>query len=176
MNETIEQPKKIKKQTLPKSLKEEEYIKLLEVIPNQDKISKTSFCLGYESGMRLSEIIGLKKEDIQGNRIFVEQGKYSKDRYVPMPKNWKGYMLDLLPLKVSGRTLQRNFKKYSKLAGLDSRYTFHSLRHGFAIKCLSKGMPINELQLFLGHSNVSTTNVYIKANPEEALKRYEQLF
>lgn len=52
----------------------------------------------------------------------------------------------------------------------------HSLRHGFATRCLESGIPINQVQMLLGHSNVSTTSIYVKANPIDAIKNYEELF
>jgi len=43
------------------------------------------------------------------------------------------------------------------------------LRHGFAKRCLEKGLPLNYLQAILGHTNISTTNAYTKANPQDAI-------
>jgi integrase/recombinase XerD len=53
---------------------------------------------------------------------------------------------------------------------------FHSLRHGFASNAVSKGIPIHHVRTLMGHSNISTTNVYLEMNPKEALKSYEELF
>lgn len=166
-----------KKQTLPKSMSDEEFGKIIKEL-GDNKESKVAFLLAYESGLRLSEVKGLRKEDIDDktNRIFIKQGKYSKDRVVPLPKSWKSYMLDFIPIKKNKRSLERHFKISCAKAGLSADLTFHSLRHSFATHCLERGVPINQLQLFLGHSNVATTNVYIKANPLEALKSYEEHF
>ncbi|HEY0088226.1 MAG TPA: tyrosine-type recombinase/integrase, partial [Candidatus Lokiarchaeia archaeon] len=61
-------------------------------------------------------------------------------------------------------------------AKLPEFYTFHSLRHGFATRLLESGVPINQVQVLMGHSNISTTSIYLKANPIDAIKSYEDLF
>lgn len=161
---------------LPKSIRPEEFIKLVKQIPDEDKITKIAFLLAYASGLRISEVLALKPEHISDKRITIVQGKYSKDRIVPLPKGWKEYMNSLLPLRTTDRTLQRKFKKHSKKANLDINYTFHSLRHGFATRLLESGVPISHVQSLLGHSNLATTSLYTKARPEDALKSYEELF
>ena len=85
-------------------------------------------------------------------------------------------MLNEIPIKRTQRTLQRKFKKYSKLAGLPEHYVFHSLRHGFATRMIESGVPIHQVQLALGHSNVATTSIYLRASPDDMLKKYEELF
>ena len=181
--------KKRKKQILPKSITSDEFVKLIKVIPEKDKVSKISFLLAFASGLRLSEIAGSDEEankipalskdnfkmDLNPPQITV-YGKYSKERVVPVPKGWKQWMFDLLPIKKSGRTLERKFKMYAKLAALDPKYTFHSLRHGFATNAIESGIPITHVQYMLGHSNVATTNIYTKARPQDALNSYQELF
>lgn len=161
---------------LPKCVRSEEWIKLIQVIPTQKKNTKIAFLMAYASGLRLSEVLRFSQEHITKNSIFIPESKYGVERYVPIPKGWREEFVKLIPLKVSGRTLQRKFKKYSKLAGLNPKYTFHSLRHGFATRCLESGMPINQLQVLLGHANISTTSIYVKANPLDAIKNYEDYF
>lgn len=173
-------PKKFKSQPLPKSMRDEEFTKLIKLLPKskQMKESKVAFLIAYESGLRISEIKHLRKEhiDIKSKRIIVERGKFSKDRVVPLPKTWKGWMIDFIPIKKSVRSLERNFKSASQKAGLNPKFVFHSLRHSFATNCLQRGMPINQVQLFMGHSSIGTTSVYLRANPEEALAKYEEIF
>jgi len=161
---------------LVKALTPEEFVKLIKVIPQKDKIAKTSFLLAYSSGLRVSEVTKLQKDNIKNNYISIWDAKGGKDRTVPKPKGWKEYMLNEIPIKRTQRTLQRKFKKYSKLAGLPEHYVFHSLRHGFGTRMIESGVPINQLSLLMGHSSISVTNVYTKARPQDALKSYEELF
>lgn len=174
--------KKRKSRKIPKSIRPEEFKLIIQEIPKKDNIARISFLLAYASGLRISEVLRTEKEHFRDNKLFVPESKYGVERFVPIPKGWKDEFYKFLPLKKklsiksASRTLQRKFKKYSKLAKLPDYYTFHSLRHGFATRCLESGIPINQVQMLLGHSNVSTTSVYVKANPIDALKNYEELF
>lgn len=158
---------------LVKGLSIDEFFNLMKIVPSKDKVAKTAFILAYGSGLRISEVINLKKQDIQNNKINIWDSKGGRDRVVPKPKLLKEYMLNEIPLKITDRTLQRKFKAYAKKAGLPEHYVFHSLRHGFALAALERGTPINDLQVFMGHSNLSVTNVYTKARPEDALNRFD---
>jgi len=164
-----------RKRKLPKAVRPEEFKELIKVIPSKDKIAKISFLLAYGVGMRISEVLRCSKEHFKEN-LFIPESKYGVERYVPIPKGWREEFFKELPIKVTSRTLQRKFKKYCKLSKLDPNYSFHSLRHGFATRCLENGMPINQVQMLLGHSNVATTSIYVKANPIDAIKNYEELF
>jgi len=161
---------------LPISLKEEEFALLLK---NTLKAHhKIAFLLGFGAGLRVSEVVNLRAQDIdfKGKKILIRQGKGLKDRVVPLPKGFKIRMIDYLP-KCSQRSLQRAFKSSLKRSGIEREgLKFHSLRHSFATHLLEKGMPINQLQLLMGHSNIKVTSIYLKANPLEAIKSYEKYF
>lgn len=161
---------------LPKSIRKEEWELLIKVIPSKDKVSIISFLLGYGAGMRISEVLRCTRDHFQENRIFIPESKYGVERYVPVPKGWRKEFFNYLPINKSERTLQRKFKKYSKKANLNPKYSFHSLRHGFALRALESGIPLNQVQLALGHSNIATTSIYTKANPQDLLKSYEEKF
>lgn len=165
-----------KRRKIPKSVRVEEFKLLIQKVPKDDFIARISFLLAYGSGLRVSEVVRCEKKHFKGNSIFISESKYGVERIVPKPKGWKEIFFKHLPLKVTVRTLQRKFRKYSKLAKLSDYYTFHSLRHGFATRLLESGVPINQVQVLLGHSNIATTSVYTKANPYDALKSYEELF
>jgi len=127
--------------------------------------------------MRVSEVIKCSKEDFKSNNsILVEDSKYGVDRAVPIPKGWKQDFFKHIPLKTTIRTLQRKYRFYNDAIGLNPKYTFHSLRHGFATRLVESGVPINQVQILLGHTDISTTGIYTKANPMDALKNYEDLF
>ena len=168
----------MKQQTrkIPKCVRPDEFKWLIEHTPRDDLVARISFLLAYASGMRISEVLRCKKEHLRDNSIFIPQSKYGVERIVPLPKGWKKEFEKELPLNITKRTLQRKFKRYSERAGLQSYYTFHSLRHGFATRLLESGVPINQVQVLLGHSNIQTTSIYLKANPTDALKSYEDLF
>jgi len=161
---------------LVKGLTPQEFKRLILIIPQKDKLSKTAFLLGYGSGLRISEVLKLQKENIREKALDIWDAKGGKDRVVPKPKGWKEYMLAEIPIKKGERTLQRRFKKYSKKAGLPEHYVFHSLRHGFGTRMIESGVPLNQLSLLMGHSSISVTNVYTKARPQDALKSYDELF
>lgn len=167
---------KKKSRKIPKCVRSEEFKLLIEVTPKRDIKGRIAFLLAYAAGMRVSEVLRCSPEHLRENSIFVPESKYGAERIVPLPKGWKREFTDYLPLKTTARTLERKFKKYSLRANLPLHYTFHSLRHGFATRLLESGVPINQVQVLLGHSNISTTSVYIKANPTDAIKSYEDLF
>jgi integrase/recombinase XerD len=182
-----------KAQRLPKSLSKEEFSKLIKTIPEKERQTRVAFLLAFGAGLRISEIVGsVVKKESDGNYIpaldksnfemsfnppqIRVYGKYSKERIVPIPKGWRDWMFQVLPIGLTRRTLERQFKRYAEKAKLDYKYTFHSLRHGFGTACLEQGVPLNHIQYLLGHSNLQTTSVYLKAKPQDALKSYEELF
>lgn len=166
-----------KSRKLPKSIRPEEWDRLIKQIPSKDKISLIAFLLAYGSGMRISEVKRCRKEHFESNgMIFIPESKYGVERRVPIPKGWREPFFKYLPLKKSIRTLQRKFKFYAEKAELNPKYTFHSLRHGFATRLLEGGAPISYVQLALGHSDISTTGIYTKASPSDLLKYYQEKF
>lgn len=161
---------------LPKSIKPEEFALLIKQLKKNDKINRVAFLLAYEAGLRISEVKSLKPENVGSNSITIIEGKGGKDRVVPLPKTWKSWMIEILPIKKSIRSMQRAFDRCRDKAKLNSEYSFHSLRHGFAIRLMESGVPLSHIQVLMGHSNISVTNVYTKARPLDALKSYEDLF
>ena len=164
---------------LPVYITEEEYIELIK--HTKKPHHKLAFLLGFESGLRVSEVVKLKPENIliQQGIIKIENAKGGKDRIVPLPKRFREKHLKLLPIKAGVRALEIAFKSACRRAGLlkiKPDLHFHSLRHGFATHSLNKGIPLHVIRTFMGHSNISTTNVYLRVNPKEALKKYEELF
>ncbi len=165
-----------KQRKIPKCVRPEEFRLLIKATPKKDVIARISFLLTYAYGLRISETLRCLKDHLRDNSIFISPSKYGVERIVPIPKGWKKEFEKELPLKTTARTIERKFKKYSKKANLPEHYTFHSLRHGFATRLIENGVPINQVQILLGHSNIQTTSIYLKANPTDALKSYEDLF
>jgi len=169
--------KKRKSRKLPKCVRPEEWELLTkEISKKKDKIALTAFLLAYGSGMRISEVLRCRREHFRDNSIFVPESKYGVERVVPLPKGWRKDLFNFIPISRGERTLQRKFKSYSKKAGINPLYTFHSMRHGWATRMLEKGVPINQVSLGLGHSNIATTSIYTKAAPQDLLKSYEDKF
>ena len=142
---------------------------------------KIAFLLAFASGLRVSEVTGLERRDFdfKTKQILVRQGKGSKDRYVPMPKQFKESHLNHIPMKCGVRSLQWTFKETCRKAGLLEKKPeahFHSLRHGFITHALNKNIPPHLVQSLAGHSNLQTTNTYAQADKKLAMKQYEDLF
>ena len=168
---------KKKSRKIPKCVRPEEWDKLVKVIPTKDKMTLVAFLLSYGSGMRISEVVRCEKNHFQSDgMIFIPESKNGVERKVPIPKGWRENFFTHLPIKVTMRTLQRKFKLYSARAGLNPAYTFHSLRHGFATRLLESGTPINLVSLALGHSDISTTGIYVRGSPTDLMKHYEERF
>ena len=164
---------------LPIAITQEEFVALIEKAKS-DK-HKLAFLLGFESGLRVSEVVKLEPRDIELKeaKIFIRMGKGSKDRIVPLPKHFKQRYIYLLPINIGVRALQKAFKITAKASGLlDKKPSahFHSLRHGFATHFLEQGGNIQLLKTLMGHTNISTTDIYNQLNPKVALDSYKELF
>jgi len=164
---------------LPVEVNESEFTDLLSV--TKQMRHKVAFLLAWGSGMRLGEILRLMKEDIDLDKkqIRINQGKGGKDRIVPTPRGFKEKHMQYIPFEYKDRALQKAFRIYSEKSGLKAKKPgvhLHSLRHGFATTCLRKGINLRSIQLMLGHSDLSTTAIYLQLCPEEALQEYEEKF
>jgi len=170
---------KAKRKPLPIEINLDEFTAIMKATMKMHH--KIAFLLAWGSGLRISEVVGLKPEDFnfEEKTIRVNMGKNSKDRIVPIPKCFEKRHLKYIPIKCGTRALQKALVWYADKSGVLAKKPkahFHSLRHGFATQCVSNGMPIHHIRTLMGHSNISTTNVYLEANPVNALKSYEELF
>lgn len=162
---------------IPAYLDDEEYFEIVRHISKPHH--KLAFNLAYNSGLRVSEVVKLKKEDIdfKSKRIFIRDAKGGKDRVVPLPKGFPQSYLKYIPMKCGIRALQIAFKSSVIKSGLTKQdLHFHSLRHSFAVRCMERGIPLNQIQVLLGHESISTTSIYLKINPKDALDNYEKLW
>jgi site-specific recombinase XerD len=135
----------------------------------------------FSTGARVSEFVNMKKQDINFDtgevRIF---GKGSKERIVligsDVIEELKVYCANLSPEQrlypVSTETIERHIKVLARTAGITKHITPHKLRHSFATHLNLSGTNIVTIQELLGHSNLTTTQIYTHAGMEIAHKAY----
>jgi len=131
--------------------------------------------LAFESGLRISEVVNVRKEDIDEGlkQIRINMGKNSKDRIVNLPVSWQTHLINHVPIQCKQRALQKAFIKACEETGLKNRKPkihFHSLRHGYATEALRSGVDLYTISKLLGHEDVSTTTIYAHLCPEDAIK------
>ena len=136
----------------------------------------------YAAGLRLSEVVGLRVEDIDSQRmvIRVRQGKGRKDRNVMLSPRlltllreyWKAAKPTdwLFPGEVPGNpitdgSVNRICAQAARAAGLGKHVTVHTLRHSFATHLLEGGTNIRTIQMLLGHRNLKSTAIYMHVSP-----------
>lgn len=191
--EDIRMPKKDRK--LPEVLSRDEVAKLID---STDTIkSRLIISLLYSSGLRVSELVNLKTGDIslEQRSGWVRKGKGSKDRIFfmsePLALELKDYLegrenqfLFSKDKALTTRNIQKIIQGTRKRAGMTKKITPHTLRHSFATHLLENGTDIRLIQSMLGHSSLSTTQVYTHvsseqlrkiANPLDGLQRKEEL-
>ena len=158
---------------LPEVLNKSEVKKLIEF--TQNKIHRLIIQLLYSGGLRVSELINLKPQDIDIERkiIVVRQGKGAKDRITLFPDSLKEDILRHLlknspknylfesnrKKKYSKRTIEEVVSQNSKKI-LNKKIKPHTLRHSFATHLLENGTDIRYIQRLLGHKNLRTTQIY----------------
>lgn len=179
LNGDSQKGKKVKEKPLPIEVTLEEYI----AIQNVTKYlrHKVAFMLGFESGLRISEIVNLKKEDFDfiNKQLRVNMGKNSKDRIVSMPLSWQPHHINYIPLPCKQRALQKAFIYSAEQTGLKKKKPkihFHSLRHGFATEALRSGVDLYTISKLLGHEDISTTTIYAHLCPEDAIREVRTKF
>lgn len=179
---------------LPKALEIEEVKKLLSVMLKSKYYLRDIAMLElmYASGLRVSELVRLKLSDINFEAGFIRvKGKGEKERVVPIAQRSadkiKNYLTELRPKllkkKVSeyvflnnrGQPMTRqrfwqNIKEMGKIAGVN--VTPHMIRHSFATHLLEGGADLRSLQKMLGHSDISTTQIYTKVSMDRLRKEY----
>lgn len=193
---TIISPKTARK--LPKVLSEEEVNKLLDINLNNDfdYRNKAMLELMYSSGLRVSELINLTVNDVDLKNSLVRIfGKGSKERIVPLndyatealnnyilyhrPKLFKQKESNYLFLNNHGNQMTRQgffktLKKIAKEKGIKSELSPHTLRHSFATHLLKYGADLRSIQELLGHSDISTTQIYTHITNEMLEKNYHE--
>ncbi len=171
--------------SLPKSLNEDEVIALLNA-PNINESAglrdRAMLELLYACGLRVSELVGIKVTEVSvSDGVVRVTGKGSKTRLVPMGEeavDWiarylKAARSEILQKRLSGALFVTNrgdamtrqafwylIKRYALLAGINKHMSPHVLRHAFATHLLNHGADLRVVQMLLGHSDISTTQIY----------------
>ena len=194
-SDLLELPKR--KKTLPKVLSMEEIDRLLD-IPLSDPYSyrnKAMLELMYATGLRVSELMNLKIHDVDLSMAYVRTvGKGGKERVIPIGdialEALKTYMEEYRSLLLKGKvtnalflnnhgvgmTRQGFFKILKKLAkekNIKTPFSPHTLRHSFATHLLNNGADLRSIQELLGHSDISTTQIYTHISNQRLKENYQ---
>ncbi len=181
---------------LPKAITVEEVRRLLGVIEGGEFALRDLAMLElmYASGLRVSELVTLRVEAVNLEAGFVRvMGKGARERVVPVsggtigkirdylkhlrPRLLKGGESPYLFISQRGTAMTRQrfwqaIKGYGRMAGV--RVTPHVIRHSFATHLLEGGADLRSVQKMLGHSDISTTQVYTKVTAERLKKVYDK--
>ena len=192
----VRRPKFEKK--LPHFFTEQEMESLLSIPDLGDKFglrNRAILELLYSSGLRISELAGVRLNDIDLERGLVRVvGKGNKERIVPVGSGAIRAIRNYLPVRDDLRTPQSSQKlfltktgkdfdhrqlyvildKYFKLIARQKGYSPHTLRHSFATHLLNRGADLRAIQSMLGHSNLSTTEIYTHVTLEDLKKAYKK--
>jgi len=185
--------------SLPQSLTEDEVERLLEqpdVSIAQGLRDRTMLEILYATGLRVSELIQLQVEQLNLRQGVVRvTGKGGKDRLVPMGEesiDWLNTYLEearpvllaniqsdvLFPARKGGAMTRQTFwymiKRCSHKAGIKKSLSPHTLRHAFATHLINHGADLRVVQMLLGHSDLSTTQIYTHVARERLKKMHEQ--
>lgn len=180
-------PRPQKEKRLMDVLNEAEVKRLFLCVDNLKH--RTMLMLTYASGLRVSELVRLRIEDIDGNRglIHIRRAKGMRDRFTVFPESlrdqllsyWKQYKLGkngwLFPGQtpdryLAERSIQAVLERAVRKARIEKHVTMHTLRHSFATHLLERGTDLRFIQKLLGHQSVRTTEVYTHVS-NRALER-----
>ncbi|RHX84219.1 site-specific recombinase [Leptospira stimsonii] len=172
-------PRPKREQKLPDILSPLEVSNILSALPNPKHRLLLSFC--YASGLRVSELVKLKPEDIDETRnsLKIREGKGKRDRFTMLSqacaslwrefRNANPYEEWVFPGQdpskpIHIRTAEKIFEMAKKKAEIKKSVSIHSLRHAFATHLLEAGTNIKHIQFLLGHKSVRTTEIYTRVS------------
>ncbi len=171
--------------SLPRSLTESEVESLLAAPDTHDPLGhrdRTMLEVLYATGLRVTELINLKQGEINLNQgVLRVTGKAERERLIPLGDEAQSWLRDfitgarleillerqtdyLFPTRRGDRMTRQAFwhiiKRYTKKAEIGGKLSPHTLRHAFATHLLNNGADLRVVQMLLGHSDLSTTQIY----------------
>src|SRR3989344_3651551 len=171
---------------LPLVLTREELKRLFATIDNEKH--KLMIKLMYSAGLRVSELLNLKTNDLEISKGYgyVRKGKGNKDRIFIIASSLKDDLIKLISLKklnefeylfINNRHTKYNvstprmlIKKAAKEARINKKISPHTLRHSFATHLIENGYSISEVQALLGHKSPETTLIYLHTSLPNMIK------
>ncbi len=134
-----------------------------------------------ETGMRVSELANLQKEQISWQRDCITTiGKGGKRRVIPMSNKTRFYLTEYFlnkpKIKYCSRWIQIVVKRVAEKAGLMKKVSPHVLRHTFAVCYLHRGGTVRALQGILGHSHIQTTDMYLNYSGERVIEDFKKVW
>jgi len=176
----IKRPKKESK--IPSVLSKLEVLRLFDATDTLK--SNLMLQMIYSSGLRVSEIVNLRKQDLDFNENtgWVRAGKGKKDRMILLSKKLSKRLIKFIEKNqdwnylfsknnpLTTRNIQKIVQKAAKKAEIEKEVHPHTLRHSFATHLLDGGTDIRMIQEILGHSNISTTMINVHISKEEFKK------
>ena len=193
----IENPKKRRK--LPTIITESEVMKLLDspdVKTNKGLRDKCILELLYSSGLRISELLSIKINQISKEKKFLKiKGKGNKERLVPIGSSAMNLLIvyldtyrssikntnniDILFINENGSIISRQacwemIQRYASISLINKKISPHNLRHAFATHLLNNGADLRTVQMLLGHASLSTTQIYTHIAKERLVKFHQK--
>lgn len=185
--------------SLPRSLTESEVDALLAAPETSDPLGhrdRAMLEVLYATGLRVSELINLRQSEVNLNQgVLRVRGKGDRERLIPFgeeSQRWirefiNGPRLEILlerqseylfPTRRGDRMTRQAFwhiiKRYAKKADIDAKLSPHTLRHAFATHLLNHGADLRVVQMLLGHSDLSTTQIYTHVARERMKELHAQ--
>ncbi len=183
---------------LPKFLQVEEVERLLRQPPQQEARGLRDWAMLemlYATGLRVSELVSLRHQDLNlEDGFLICKGKGGKERIVPLGRSASEAVLlyldqarsvfskgetEFLFLTRRGKPFTRQgfwklLRQYAIAAGLERKISPHILRHSFATHMLERGADLRSVQLMLGHSQITTTQIYTHVSRKRLRHVYDQ--
>lgn len=147
------------KATKEKTLTKDEYNLILNYSKNDIELH-TIIVLGYNTGIRISNILALSPKDIDNGYIRVYENKTNEPYSVPMNESVKEVLQDFKGFTLNYRQVEYRFKQMIKALKLDTTITIHTLRHTICTNLVKKGVSLPVVQALMNHKRISTTMRY----------------